>query len=241
MNSRNNIQDELVALNSSLPANLHKPVFGLPEDYFENFASSVLEKLNKEDVLSVTDELSRLSPLLASVSKKSPYHVPENYFSTLSGDLPAVVSEDALPAVLAALSRDTPYKVPDGYFASLPQVMLNKVAPRQAKVIPMHTRWARMAAAAVVAGLISVGAFFYVNNQRSAGGSENWVVNNLQTISDQELDEFVKSAEVGREDVVQSGTTQKEMTRLLSDVSTTEMDAFLAQVPTDDEELLIIN
>ena len=240
MNSRNQIQDELVELNSALPANLHKPVFGLPEGYFENFASSVLDKL-KEDALSATDELSRLSPLLASVSKKPPFSVPENYFTTLSEDLPSVVGEESLPPIFSELDRKMPFEVPNGYFEGFAQKMVAEVAPKEAKVISMRPRFIRMAAAAVVIGIISVAGFFYVNRQNVETGTDNWVANNLQTVSDQELEEFVNGSEMGQEEIAQSGASQKEVSSLLNDVSTNEMDEFLAQVPTDDEELLIIN
>lgn len=244
MNKRINIEQELVELNSLLPADLNKPVFGLPDDYFENFASSVLERLKEENTaISTNEELSELSPLLAGLPKKTPFHVPETYFNSLADDIPAIIGDEKLPERLQDLDRKLPYQVPADYFSHFAGKMLEQVAPKQAKVVPLRTRWMRMAAAAVVTGLLVMSGYFYFNRNTTnpEAQSQEWVAKHLKGISDKDLEEFVNTAEPAGNEVAQSGNAAKEVRTMLQDVSTSEMDAFLAQMPTDDEDLSIIN
>jgi hypothetical protein len=83
MNTRKHIQEELKSLKSNLPYLIEKPVFTVPEGYFNNFAASVFAKINEGVAVSATDELNELSAFLSSIKKEIPYNVPENYFSTL--------------------------------------------------------------------------------------------------------------------------------------------------------------
>src|SRR5688500_11745027 len=110
MNARKHIQDELEALNSSLPAP-NKPVFSPPEGYFENFAHSVLMKIKSGK--QVTDELNELSPLLAGASKKMPYSVPDDFFSGISSQLDTITREEVQPSFFKEVGNKIPYQVPD--------------------------------------------------------------------------------------------------------------------------------
>lgn len=244
MSSHKYIQDELRELNSTLPSHVKEPVFSVPEGYFENFAASVLARIKEETAVSAADELTSLSPLLAGLSKKMPYDIPQNYFSTLSDDVPALIQGDELPAILAAHPKTNPYEVPTGYFDNLPAQVVAKVAPKQAKVIAFNrTRWMRVAAAALVAGAIAISGLVYYNSRPSvdsAQASYNWIANHVKNISNQALEEFIETADA--EPVEQMATNGTPAVRqLLNDVSVKEIDAFLAQIPTDDEELSIIN
>src|SRR6058998_3078237 len=116
MKSTSDILKELKELNSSLPP-AHTP-YAVPEAYFEGFAASVLQKI-KGAGAPVRDELEALSPLLAGISKKMPYAVPENYFQQTQANIPALTSDDPLPALLLQAGKAMPYQVPEGYFNRL--------------------------------------------------------------------------------------------------------------------------
>jgi len=244
MSSHKYIQDELRELNSTLPLHVKEPVFSVPEGYFENFAASVLARIKKETAVSAADELASLSPLLAGLSKKMPYDVPQNYFSTLSDDVPALVQDDELPAILAGHPKTNPYEVPSGYFDNLPGQVVAKVAPKQAKVVAFNrTRWMRVAAAALVAGAIAISGLVYFNSRPatdSAQASYNWIANQLKNVSNQDLEDFIETTDVPEADQMATNKTP-EIRQMLKDVSEKELDAFLSQIPTDDEELSIIN
>jgi hypothetical protein len=238
MNSRDAIQQELTDLRSSLPFANKQPVFTVPEGYFENFAASVLATLKRQQAITAADELEHLSPVLAAIPKHTPYHVPENYFSDLATDLPAFVTDEALPGFLQTHTKQMPYSVPSGYFDGLAAQVAAKVAPK-AKVIPFRTRFIRMAAAAVVMGLIVLTGFFYWN--RSGGRAldpakqpDAWVAQKLKNIPKKDIEAFLKTVDTGfsSRGLAQSGGTD-DVQVLLRDVSTTELDAFLKEVPSD--------
>lgn len=247
MTSRNTIQQELQELNSGLPYNIEKPVFSVPPGYFENFAAAMLAKVRQQSAatVSVQEELNELSPLLAGISKKMPFSLPEDYFEKLSNDVPAFAATDELPEILAGHHRQLPYEVPAGYFENLPTQVLAKAAPKHAKVISFGSRgWRRMAAAAVVTGLIGLSSILYFNNKETIDPSaqpQAWVEKKLKGVSNADLEAFIETADVNAADANQSGSETAEARTLLNDVSSKEMDAFLAAMPTDDDELLLIN
>jgi hypothetical protein len=238
MSSRKHIQDELRELNSTLPSHVKEPVFSVPEGYFENFAASVLMRLKEETAVSAADELASLSPLLAGLSKQMPYDLPQNYFSTLSDNVPALMEEDELPAFLAE-AKTTPYEVPAGYFDNLPAQVVAKVAPKQAKVVSFNrTRWMRVAAAAIVAGVIAVSGLVYYNSRpvgsTNSSTSESWIANQLKNVSNQDLEEFIETTDATPTEQMATHKTP-EVRQMLKDVSVKELDAFLSQLPAEEE------
>ena len=242
MSSRNIILEELKSLNSGLLIkDLQEPVFSLPENYFESFADEVLKKIKSQEAQSVMDELKGLSPMLAGISRKLPYAVPENYFSEITEEIPVLIGNEEIPAVLAEAGKEMPYHVPQGYFAGLADKMLNSVAKKPAKVISMQRRFVRMAVAAVIAGIMVVSGFMYFNQSKVDPNTnpEQWLTKNLKGVSGEEMDSFIETADISSEEPIISNTT--EVRQMLSDVSVNEMDAFLAQIPTDDDELMVIN
>ncbi|HVG11878.1 MAG TPA: hypothetical protein VM843_02690 [Flavisolibacter sp.] len=244
MNSHKAIQEELASLNSTLPP-VKKPVFTVPDGYFENFSTSVLLKVQELEAHSVASELANLSTLLPGLSKEMPYSVPENYFSSLANEIPVLIGNDPLPSILQETGARTPYQVPDGYFEQLPGAIISKVHPSGAKVVAMgSTRWMRYAAAAIVIGILVLGSILYFRKSDvsdPASGPQNWVAEKLKSVSDKDLEEFVQAADLPK---AGSGGTAKrtvEVRNMLTDVTDGELDDFLAAVPTDDDELILIN
>jgi hypothetical protein len=231
-------------MNSNLPSHTDQNPFSVPEGYFEGLASSVLAKIKGQQEVTAAGEISELSPLLAGISRTMPYVLPSNYFQTTIEELPFLTGEDPKSAILALVERVTPYKVPSGYFIDLPDGVLNKVSTPKAKVIPIvRRRWMRLVAAAVVTSIISLSGYFYFS-QRNAVNVDRPIAQQLKNVSTKELDEFIKTADIttASTETVQAKVAGKtEVQKMLTDVSDKELDAFLAQVPTDDEDLLVIN
>lgn len=244
MNSRIHISDELRELNSSLPANANEPVFTVPEGYFEHFAASVLAKIKAQDPVAVSDELSALSPLLAAIPKKMPYSTPDNYFSELTDGIPSLTKEDVLPAVLQQHDRHVAYEVPAGYFESLPEMILARVAKPTARVIRMNPRkWMRVAAAAMVAGIIAIGSLLYFNGNQTVDPQQNpeeWVAKKLKGVSNDALEAFIQATDLSPNGTQTAQGSATEVRTMLNDVSVRELDKFLEQVPSD-EELYLAN
>lgn len=246
MNTRKHIQEELESLKSNLPYLIERPVFNVPEGYFDNFAASVFAKIKKGVAISATDELRELSPVLASIKKEMPYSVPENYFSTLNNEMPFLISDEEVPALLANHRKTMPYEVPAGYFTDLPNFVLANITRSTTKVISIkRNNWMKMAVAAMVAGIITVSGIFYLNDKPStidpAKQPGQWVAKNLEGVSNQTLDEFIKTADFNASENIAKTSSNTEVRNMLKEVSDTELDAFLAAVPTDDDELLVIN
>ena len=250
MNSRNDISNELKELNSSLPASKVPEAYSVPEGYFEGFAASVLQKIRGKGSEEVSEELEELSPLLAGISRKTPFSLPTQYFEKMNEELPAFMGKEELPEMLAALKGRMPYKVPDGYFEELPQQVLHKVQPHGAKVVAFGPRrWMRLAAAAAVTGFIALGAVLYLGQNKTGKSAEQpggeWVAQKLENVSSQELEEFINSSAIqlsGREMAQRKAPANTtEARKMLRDVSNKELEAFLDEIPTDNEDLMMIN
>ncbi len=249
MNSRNAIQNELREMNSSLPFDIKEPVFNVPESYFENFASSVLACVKGEQAVTAAEEIQQLSPILAAIPKKMPYDAPENYFSGVADELPILVKPDTLPSVLAHHDKKMPYGVPDGYFDNLPGTIMTKVNKPKAKVIALNSRrWMRIAAAAMIIGIIAIGGILYFRSQETIDPNEHpraWIARELKGVSKKDLDEFIKTVGINASrDMAQKDNSQSngsEVRKLLQDVSAREIDAFLDAIPTDDKDISMIN
>jgi hypothetical protein len=232
MTGRNNIQAELNELNSHLPAGLQEPVFNLPQGYFENFAASVLARIKSG---SARDEISELSPLLAGIPKTTPFAVPENYFSSLE----PIPAEEELPAVLKYIGKDMPYELPEGYFEGFASQVKDALKP--AKVVTMRRSWSRMAVAAMTAGIITLGSFLYFGNSGPSVDSPAWVSAKLDKVSDKGLEDFINATDASDETLVSNDLRSQDVKAMLSDVTVNDMDAFLDELPYDEEELPVIN
>ena len=229
-----------------MPADANKPVFTVPEGYFDHFATSVLAKVKQTEAGSVSDELSALSPFLAAIPKKTPYSTPENYFTELATDLPSLMGKETLPSVLSEHHRQMPYETPAGYFETLPEVLLARVAQPKAKVVRMEPRrWMRVAAAAMVAGIITISGWVYFTGKNTTDPQQSpdeWVASKLKGVSNDALEDFIQTTDVNPNGTeTANGTKLTEVRTMLGDVSDGELETFLEQVPTDDEELYIIN
>src|SRR3954463_14078072 len=197
MNTRNTIQDELKALNSELESYPHSLPYSVPEGYFNSLAESILRRVKAQD-LEASDEIAELSPLLSGLSKQMPFEVPADYFASNMDDLASISAGDENSVILSLIDKEMPYEVPYGYFEQLPVAVMNRVAPKKAKVVSMARRgWMRVAAAAMVAGIITISGIFYFNRGREIPvDNPQWVASKLKTVSDKELEEFVKTTDV---------------------------------------------
>ena len=232
MSTNHQIQQELRELDSSLQANLGLP-FMVPPGYFEGFAERMLAKVRGGS--EAAEELSALSPFLASLPKSMPYAVPDQYFRSSMESLPAFTEEEGSP-VLSAIGKELPYTVPMGYFENLPDAILDKAGLKGAKVVRMNTtkKWMRMAVAAMVVGIIAISGILYMNNRQDiAVDNPQWVAKQLKNVSDSELDRFLKSTPAGT--ASKSTAVGEEVEEFLDEVSDTELETFLAQVPSEDE------
>lgn len=230
MNRNKNIENELSELRSSLPV-APEAVFTVPEGYFEQFPRLLLDKI-RQDVPS--EEIRSISPLLASISRKMPLSVPDQYFEDLAAE-----TEITSP-VLEAAGRSMPYSVPAHYFEDLPDAIQSLVWKPKARVVSFRRRMVKLAAAATITGVMAIAGWFYFSQPSAVPveQSEEWVAKKLNGVSNQELDEFINlSGEPEPAEPLASGGNA-DVRQMLDGVTDTDIDDFLAQVP-DEEELSI--
>lgn len=256
MNHQNNISDELKDLNSDLPVSKNNPN-SVPDGYFDGLASSILSKIGSQNS---SDELKTLSPFLASISKQMPYTVPLNYFEN-TNDALAIIMEDEKSPLLSSIGKETPYQVPFNYFQDFSSQLTSKLFKPEAKVIPMFNRsWVRVAAAAVIGGLLFLTGYNFfaptpsneiattndTTKKESVIAQKNvqptTIIKEIKSISTKDLETFIKNVDVDdKKHIAKSPSAIKELKEELKDVSDTELDSFLDQIPTSEDDLTQID
>jgi hypothetical protein len=151
----------------------------VPEGYFDGLADSIMNRIRQEKEESSKEEISRLSPALASAGKENIFTVPQGYFENLAASVmnevnskPESVIEETsrLSSLVSGIGNVNVYSVPDAYFDSLDFLIMQRI-PVPAKVVAMPKRKSiiRYMAAAVVTGLIGISVFSVFNNKSDTG------------------------------------------------------------------------
>lgn len=240
MESSNIILKELKEISPVLASSFPLPVpYKVPADYFGQLPSVALTTA-KGGSDNAADELQALSPLLGSISRKTPYHLPEGYFEGLSGNTlaetkaVAFVQEelDDFSPVLHNLKHASLYEVPAGYFDQLPGIILSKVQSEQpAKVVKMANRnvLRRYIAAAAVLAVMITGAWWYFQPSSRIEIPTTTVA--IQQVPDEELVRFIDdqalAAEIAGNTIAYTEFDNNDMHDLLADVSDEELQQYV--------------
>lgn len=230
MNTKNNILQELNELRSSLGAAAPTP-YVVPVGYFDEIAAQVISRIKALEAPNAWDEIVILSPVLSTISRQMPYHVPAGYFEENITTTHFIANENELSAaeelntfspLLGSITKQNPYSLPAAYFDQLNTS--NAAAEKSAnKVVTMASRkWWKMAAAAVAAGvLLTVGINLYTTSKKADP------IASVEKATDAELNEFLEIADTPTETaavMVESSTKE-----LLKDVSDEELKSFLQE------------
>jgi len=230
--ARKDIIQELNDLGSGLPAESPQNRYEVPAGYFEGLASEIMAVIKAEEFLS-------------SLPKKNPYEIPAGYFEGLESRVMNRIREHAdyqtseeeiesLSPLLSSLSKKPVFSVPENYFENL------AIDPfkQEAKIVTIsvtRTRWFRMAAAAVVAGVILTASLFVFKKEKidPVKNPQGWVAKNLKKVDKDDLEAFVEIA--GSEAEKESAKTDsksaeiKEVKELMNEVSEKEINAFITE------------
>lgn len=127
------------------------------------------------------------------------------------------------------------YSVPEGYFDAFPEQMLAKAKTAPvAKVVPISPvkRLFRYAAAAVIAGIIAIGAWLWVKqpsaNDLATSQAEKDVLQKVQHISDSEIAAYIENSAL-------TATNGATVLADMSDLKTEAASLMLSNI--SDEEL----
>jgi len=246
MSTRNDILNELKELNSSLSGLSLINAYQAPVEYFEGFASRMLNMVKAMDAVDASEELSLLSAVVNGIDRKMPFAVPANYFNGLEnrimeGVLASESEEklETLSPLLNGLKKNNPYTVPDNYFEGLVNIAKNIEPRKEAKIISIGARkWFQYAAAAVVISFIAVGAFLFSRKDtiNPVDKSYAWVEKSLKQVSTNDLDQFIDMSDE-RLPVIASVTPGKEAKELVNNLSDEQIQHFLDDVKETDPDL----
>ena len=164
-----------------LPSNLKQPA--VPEGYFDQLAASILDKIKAEQTAKL--EISALSPILSDLQHNQVFEVPTGYFSLLSSGIFDAIRNASSSGELKELSPDLNgiqpvnlFEVPAGYFDGLSNSILQKSkAPSAAGAMNSSDRtlFFKYAAAAIITGIIALGALQYLSQPTPPISSNNAV------------------------------------------------------------------
>ena len=146
-------------------------VFMVPEGYFINL-----------------DEKIATTVFLQIERKENFKKVPEGYFDSLSSKILSRINEEesaeseikSISPALHYLKEEKVFTVPEGYFDDLSDQILNKINSQNSKIVSFSSarKWWKYAAAAVVAGIITIASLQIFKTPNSNGGE------NLATASE---------------------------------------------------------
>ena len=225
--------------------------YSVPEGYFETLPSIILNRV-KTEALNSNEEIEAISPLLSQLKNKQPFSVPAGYFNDLPENITDgakaidVVNEELenLSPLMNELKQKKVYQVPEGYFEGLAEQLLEKAKSQKgAKVVSMRftRKLMRYAAAAVVAGLMIMGGWFYFDipfaGSADALAKVEKAVNNTKLVTDQALQEYVENQSSSIDPVVPTVSAdidENDMKEMLADVSDEELQAYVEQSGDND-------
>jgi len=241
MKNRDSILKELDGLGSNLTTLNPQPIYAVPAGYFEELAENVLSRIKAMESSSKT-ELQVLSPLLSRISRETPFQVPVGYFESLTENIMTGIYTNAdnqtrdeeiasLSPLLSKINKKVPYEVPVGYFDNL---KVGSEKKEETRIVSIKTHsWYRLAAAAVIIGIIAIGGILFYNQNKidPAKNPDEWVVKNVEKkISSEQLDEFVNLAASDENFKTSKENDQvksEEIIELMKDVSEKEIQEFL--------------
>lgn len=243
----NNISQELNELGSSLLKADNQPVYSVPAGYFGGLAGEVLRRIRAMEAASAREELAHLSPLLSGIDKTMPYQVPVGYFAGIEeqmlyamtvNDQSADEELETLSPLLAGLNKEMPFAVPQGYFDTVAIPVAEETKP--AKVIGIGGRkWFKLAAAAVVLGIVATSAFFILRKPVTKDALVRFEgdVNKMNDTQKENVAQYLDAGLTGTEIVVGPDKTN-EIKELLKDISDEELKDFQQQ-NEDIEDILL--
>lgn len=237
MSESNNISQELKEIQSNLAPGL-VPGYQAPESYFESFPDLMLARVKALEARDALGEIEALSPLLSSISRKTPYSVPGGYFQELSSRLPNDETPEDISSWLAELKDKPTYKVPALYFEKLPEKILRKANVQKARVISITSHsWFRYAAAAVVIAAVAIFGIIYQdqNSVDPETRSLAWVEKSMKKVSTDEINRFVELASQESNDLARNDGSD-DISYLLKDVSDKEIQDFLNETLAGENE-----
>lgn len=256
MTNRNSILNELNEIESTLGNLSPQNLYAVPDGYFEGLPAHIMARIKALEASNANEELAYLSPLLSGVSKEMPYSVPAGFFQNFADRVIQRMNENGnhqtsgeeiaeLSPLLSSLKNKNPYAVPAGYFDTLE----TKAEKKGARIISFAgRRLYRLAAAAVVIGIVAITALLLMNNQPNVmKDPQAWIKKNVnKKVSQDKIDELVTlvntDANATTGDEAKTATEQAEIKEMMKDIPEKEIEDFLndAVASTSNDDLNVL-
>lgn len=167
MKTSKEILEELKEISPFLAKLPKVNVFAVPESYFKTLPEAIaLHTLLMNNEASANFKFQKIDAF---------QEVPEGYFNSLSDSILSKIkginvgnsdreSAEMFP-LLASLPKKNVFSVPENYFENLSDEIISKltIKARPTKVISLFAGWRKYAAAAIVAGIITMSSLFIFN------------------------------------------------------------------------------
>lgn len=196
--------------------------FTVPSGYFDTLAEVVLRRIKEEEEFSFSLN-----------AKQMPYKIPNGYFEEFTSTVLQKIRGEEVKTELAAIApllgeipKSNVYSIPSGYFNTLK--VPETATPKVVKMAALN--WVRFAAAAVVIGVLAIGAFIIVGKNSTdisfdATAYKKAINTNIDTavssVNDKDLEKFLAEhavvASVPEEEVEKNLPEVKELMNLISD------------------------
>ena len=164
--------------------------------------------------------------LKSVLKKKTGFNAPENYFTGIENRFSIFLSEEKIPKKIA-------FKTPDTYFNNLEDVILAKTASTKKKffILPYKNRkslkqrilaFIPLATAASIVLFIGLNSFVFNTKKNISFDDladneiENWIYNNINLISDNDLALAYSSIYFDGSDMIPNSITDDEIENYLN-------------------------
>jgi hypothetical protein len=223
METTNEILTELLEITPFLVKNgLSRAPYSVPVDYFNHFADLLMNRIRSEGreildqpktEISSFDEITEISPLLASLQKKNTFQLSEGFFESLEIKIPSEIisgKDVSIPSVVTPLNP----------------------ANRKTRVISFPIRIIRYAAAACIIGMIGITTFQIANHQNSDP------IKSLTSVSDQDMANFLDEDDIhwtpglsSPSETASAEFSDNDIHELLSGVPDEELEQYSQTLP----------
>ncbi len=235
MTRNTDILNELMQISPLVAGISRQMPYALPGGYFETLDGVITARV----AAGGNEENS----FLTVAGKTIPQDVPAGYFNSLAdsileklktGNSQSVSDElKNLSPALAAISKENIYHAPAGYFENLSGLITGTVTGgAEAKIVSIFSRkvWMRLAAAAVVIGVIAFGINFFFSQPKQLDSFVEDGLKNYNT--EKNLNDAL--AQVNTDDIYNylQATTGEADTETI-----TEMTADATELPAENEDM----
>lgn len=225
------IINEMQQISSFVAAIGNSNVYTVPVDYFESLSEEVLFKVQTNVNLPKT---------VLPLSQPS-----AGYFDTLAANILSKIKAgtvahnevtaemEEIAPLLNTINKKNIYSVPDNYFSHLHFSAPAEKLSAQVVSFPHRTfSWLKYAVAAVTAGIIVTGAYFFMNKE--SGNNQvaaNNITQKIATLSDKEIADYLNN-ETADADITPVNfkmfNANTDIEVFLQNISTEEIKSYLS-------------